>query len=131
MFFRLWTRAPWTAMVLRAEAFVPPGLAFAFGLPFAFRLAFALEAIPIRWALEGKKGDLLHFDIALPGELHRRGGLADEPLVGQVLARRGDAADVEVPPEVVFDLGARPRLADLAEVLDHRREERRGALGQV
>ena len=43
----------------------------------------------------------------------------------------GDAADIEVPLEMVLDLGARPRFADLAEVIDHRREQRRRALGQV
>src|SRR3954454_3159417 len=71
MFFRLCTRAPCTAMVVRAEA------------RDGFRLAVDLEAIGS--ALEVKEGQLLHVDIAFPGELHRRGSLADEPLVGQVL----------------------------------------------
>jgi hypothetical protein len=40
------------------------------------------------------------------------------------------AADIEFPPEVVFDLGARPRFADLAQVIDHRPEQRRDAADQ-
>src|ERR1700730_6440248 len=73
MFLRLCTRAPWTAMVVRALALV------------AFRLAADLEAI--RLALVMKEGQLLYFDGAFPRELHRHGCLADQPLVGQILAR--------------------------------------------
>src|SRR3954447_21754425 len=72
MFLRLWTRAPCTAMVVRAE-----GL----GLP---RLAVGLVAI--RWSPEVEEGQLLDFAVAPPGEPHRQGRLADEPQVGQVLA---------------------------------------------
>src|SRR4029077_13239276 len=82
MFLRLWTRAPCTAMVVRAKVLDE------------FRLAFDLEAI--RRFLKVKKGQLLYFDVALPGKLHRRGGLADESLVGEVLAGRCNAADTEV-----------------------------------
>src|SRR5262245_45774064 len=117
MFLRLWTRAPCTAMVVRAEARRGP------------RLAVGLEAI--RSFPEVEEGQLLHFDVAPPGELHRHGGLADGPLVGQLSAARGDAADVEISPEVVLELGACPRLADLAEVIDHRPEQGRCAIGQV
>src|ERR1700733_2409819 len=73
MFLRLWTRAPCTAMVVRAEALD------------GFRLAVDLDAI--RSFLEVKECQFLHFDVALLGELNRRGSLADEPLVGQILAR--------------------------------------------
>src|SRR5260370_19204799 len=90
MFLRLCTRAPWTAIVVRAEALD------------SFRLAVDLEAI--RLVLEIKEGQLLHLDVAFPGELHRRGGLADETLVGQILTSRCDAADIEVPLEVFLDL---------------------------
>src|SRR5579863_10074031 len=76
MFLRLCTRAPCTAMVVRAEA------------RDEFRLAIDLEAIPL--FLEVEEGQLLHFDVALPGELNGGRGLADQSLVGQVLARRGD-----------------------------------------
>src|SRR5438552_5018966 len=117
MFLRLCTRAPCTARVVRAEALG------------GFRLAVDLDAI--RSSLEVEEGELLHVDVTLPGELHGNGGLADEPLVGQVLARRRDAADAQVSPEMVLDLGARPRFADLAEVIDHRSEQRGRPLGQV
>src|SRR5947209_17342163 len=78
MFLRLCTRAPCTAMVVRAEALAK------------FRLAVDLEAIPL--FLEVEEGQLLYFDGALLRELNRSRGLADEPLVGQILARRCDAA---------------------------------------
>src|SRR6516162_6071668 len=74
MFLRLCTRAPCTAMVVRAEALDE------------FRLAGDLEAI--RSLLEVKEGQFLHFDVALLGEVHRCGGLADKPQVGQIFARR-------------------------------------------
>src|SRR5271165_137050 len=118
MFLRLCTRAPWTAMVVRAAA-----------LPEVFFLPIDLEAI--RSVLKVEERQLLHFDVALLGELHQRRGFADEFLVGQVLACRGDAAEIEVPPEVVFDLRARPRFADIAEVIDHWGEQRPSTLGQV
>src|SRR6516225_3472234 len=73
MFLRLWTRAPCTAMVVRAAALDPPRLAFDRGV--------------IRTSLEVEEGQLLHLDVAPPGELHRGGSLADEAQVGQVLAR--------------------------------------------
>src|SRR4051812_13182753 len=92
MFLRLCTRAPCTAMVVRA------------GARDAFRLA--VDLVAIRSSLEVEEGQFLHFDIALPRELYRRRGLADEPLVGQILARRRDAADIEVPLEVALDLRA-------------------------
>ena len=39
--------------------------------------------------------------------------------------------DAEVAREVVLDLGGRPRLADLAQIVEERREQRRRALGEV
>src|SRR6187200_814293 len=73
MFLRLCTRAPCTAMVVRA------------GARDGFRLAVDRDLEAIRAALEVKEGQLLHLDVAPLGELNRRGCLADEPLVGQVL----------------------------------------------
>src|SRR5262249_1460169 len=110
IFLRLCTRAPCTAMVVRAAA-----------LPGVVRLALDLEAI--RSILEEKEGQFLHFDVAPPGELHRRRCLADEPLIGQVFACHGHAAEIEVPLEVVFDLGGGPRYTDIAEMIDHRRKK--------
>src|SRR5207247_10164104 len=74
MFFRLCTRAPCTAMVVRATALVT-----------AEAVLVAIRSFP-----HVDESLLLHHDVASPGELHRRRNLADESLVGQVLARRGD-----------------------------------------
>src|SRR5262249_52746719 len=57
-----------------------------------------------------KKGELLYFEVTLLGEAHGSRGLADQPLIRQVLARRGDAADIESPLEVILELGTRGRL---------------------
>ena len=75
--------------------------------------------------------ELLHLDVAPLGELRRRGRLADEPLIGQVLARRRDPFDAQVPREMILDFGDRARLADLAQVVEHRRKELRRSLGEV
>src|ERR1043166_6268563 len=96
MFFRLCTRALCTAIVVRATV----GAAF---LPFAAALA------AIRRLAQGEEGQLLHVGVALLRQSDARRRLADEPLVGQVLARDDHALHVEVPPEVALDLGARPR----------------------
>src|SRR5215510_5286674 len=90
MFFRLCTRAPCTAIVVRAAVLVT-----------------VREAIA--WFSRIKECELLHFEVALPGQAGRGGCLPDEPLIGEVLARQSDAADVEVPLEVVFDLSAGSR----------------------
>src|SRR5712691_8230040 len=79
MFLRLCTRAPCTAIVVRAAAFCAPLLPFAAcrALPLdggaadgaaflAVRFTAALEAIP--WFLHVEECDLLHFDIAFLGE---------------------------------------------------------------
>src|SRR5262249_26275072 len=134
MFLRLCTRAPCTAIVVRAAAllwvFIAPLLPFdpcparpgeggrpqgAAFLP--VRFTAALEAIP--WFPDVEKCELLHLDVALFGEVDGRPCLADEPLVRQVLARRGHAAHVEVPFEMILDLATAPRFADLAQMIDH------------
>src|SRR6266516_4833721 len=82
MFLRLCTRAPCTAIVVRAAVFgavFPP-----------FRFTAALEAIPGSPHVE--ECEFLHFEVALLREVDGRRGLADQPLVRQVLARRGPAA---------------------------------------
>src|SRR6185369_6845526 len=96
MFLRLWTRAPCTATVVRAAAF---------GAFFGFCFPAVLEAIPRLSRVE--EGDFLHLDVAPLRELDRRGRLADQALVREVLAGRGHVAHVEVPLEMVLDLGAR------------------------
>src|SRR6185369_2953946 len=79
MFFRLCTRAPCTAMVVRA-----------------------LEAI---WpSFEVEEGQFLHRDVAPLRELNGCRGLSDKALVGQVFARRGHAFHIEITVEMVLDL---------------------------
>src|SRR5262245_11245201 len=92
MFFRLWTRAPWTAMVVRAaERGLPANSAAERGLPadgaagrglpadgaagragFAggFPAGFVLTGIRLRLQIEERQ--LLDREVAAPGELHRR-----------------------------------------------------------
>src|ERR1700679_584545 len=103
-FLRLCTRAPCTAMVVRAAA-----------LPF-------LELI--RRFSQMNERQFLDGDVALLRELDGRGDFADKALVGQVLARGGDAHDVEVTLEPGLDLAARPRFGGLAEVVEHKPEQR-------
>src|SRR5687768_8348745 len=98
MFLRLCTRAPCTAMVVRA-------------LGFAFRAGARLGAMGR--TIECEESQLLHFHVALLCQLHTHRCFADQPLIGQVLTRRGDTADPEIPLEVVLDLRARARFAHL------------------
>src|SRR6185295_11413689 len=106
MFFRLWTRAPCTAMVVRA-----------------------LEAI---WRFpQVEESQLLHRYVAPFGELNGSRGLSDESLVGQVFARRRHALHVEISAEIVLDLGRGPCFAHVSQVIDHGPEELRCALGQI
>src|SRR6476620_5055292 len=98
MFLRLWTRAPCTAMLVRAAALT------------------ALELIGL--FSEVDKCEFLHDDIAHLGELNRSRGLSDQAAVGQVLARGGHSFDIKVALEVGFDLRGRARFAHIAEVLE-------------
>src|SRR6266545_274244 len=88
MFFRLCTRAPFTAMVVRAAAFAAPRCC-------------RLGAISPRLSCQREERELLDRGVALPGELDGRRGLTGQAVVGQVLAGRGHPLDAEVPPEVV------------------------------
>src|SRR5438445_5121569 len=90
-FFRLCTRAPCTAIVVRGA-----GLAGA---------ALALPAIGHLGGVEERQ--FFHLDIALPGEPHGQRRLADQPLVSQVLTRAGYAFDAVVLAEVVLDFRRR------------------------
>src|SRR4051794_18283670 len=107
MFLRLCTRAPCTAMVVRAAALgapLRPGFAGreAAGTAF-FRFRFTVALGVIAWFPQVKEGKFLHRDIALFRELDGHRGFAEEALVRQVLARRGHAAYVEVPPKMPLD----------------------------
>src|ERR1700704_2151722 len=87
MFFRLCTRAPCTAIVVRA----------------ALAAAWAVLVAILRFSHINERL-LLHQDVAAFRELHGRRDLADQTLVGQVLARRRDSLHVEIPLEVGLDL---------------------------
>src|SRR3954447_16271843 len=82
---RLWTRAPRTAIVVRAE-----------GRP------ATLDAI--RRVSERKERELLHLNVTFFREPSGHRGLANEAPVRQVLARRRHVADVEMALEMVLDL---------------------------
>src|SRR6516162_1948094 len=99
-FFRLCTRAPRTAIVVRG----PLLAAVSVGIASLFHM---------------NKCQLLNLDIALLGEMCCDRNLADDLLVGKVLARQRDALDAEVPFEMVFDLNAGTRLTGLAQMVDH------------
>src|SRR5215217_7855898 len=98
MLRRLWTRAPWTAIVVRGP----------------LRAAVPLAAIG---RLREEERELLHGEVATPGQQHRRGGLADQPQIRKVLARDGDPADVEIPAEVILDVAAGADVSDFAQVV--------------
>src|SRR5262245_26708696 len=109
MFLRLWTRAPWIAIVVRA--FDP-----VVGLGISSELVRRFANIHER--------ELLHVDVALLRETRTGRNLADDPLVGQVLARGRHLMHVEVFPEMIVDLAAGSGLADLTQMLDQGCEQR-------
>src|SRR5262249_50792136 len=95
-FFRLCTRAPCTAMLVRG----------------AGRLR--ADCLPVISRFGGvEKRQLLHVDVALLSETDRQWRFADETLIGEVFAGAGDTFDAVGPLEVMFDFGCGPRLADL------------------
>src|SRR5215467_9136825 len=81
MFLRLWTRAPCTAMLVRA--------ALRDKLP-----CTALELIGL--VLQMHEGQFLDQDVASRRQVYRQGDLADQAAVGQVLAGSGDASNVQI-----------------------------------
>src|SRR6266700_5697243 len=80
MFFRLWTRAPCTAIVVRAAVFASDAPVLEF----------------IRRFPRVDERQLLHLDAALLGEMGGCRDFGNESLVGQVLARRRHPFHVEV-----------------------------------
>src|SRR5690242_19233575 len=102
MFLRLWTRAPWTAMVVRAA-----------GLPV------------IGWWLQRDvvKGEFLHLDVAVPGEADGSLGFAKEAFVGEVFAGGDHVSDAHIAAEVVADFGGGAGFADFTEMVDDWSEE--------
>src|SRR5258708_24288667 len=66
---------------------------------------------------------LLNIQVALLRETDGCRGLADECLVGEILARRRHALHVAMAFEVVLDFAGRSRLAGLAQAFEKRREQ--------
>src|SRR5688572_15746343 len=125
MFFRLWTRAPCTAIVVR-------------GSVRGFRTSARLrpsrpgdrsEAIARSRSME--ESELLHVHVAPLRQTRGRRGLADEPPVGQVFARGRHPLDADMAREVRLDLAARPGIAGFAQIVDHGGEDRGRAVGDV
>src|SRR5262249_22443372 len=113
MFLRLWTRAPCTATVARALGFVGD----------------FLEGIASFAQMHER--ELLDAGAALLREPRRDRYLADETLIGEVLARPAHTAEVEVSNEVIVDLATGPCLTHLAQMLEDRREQRVRTIGHV
>src|SRR5262245_58844159 len=95
-FLRLWTRAPWTAMVVRGADFM------------------ANLALPgIGNARSAEERHFMDVDVAAFGQPDRERCFADQSLVCKVFACAGHAFDAEVTLEIIFDLGSRASFADL------------------
>src|SRR5262245_22323155 len=95
MFFRLWTRAPCTAIVERASIFL------------ALELIGRLSEI--------NEGELLHLDIAALCQLCRNRRFSNHPTICKKLAGRRYPSDAEVPLEIMFDVARRSRFADFPQ----------------
>src|SRR5215470_18870813 len=91
-FFRLCTRAPRTAIVVRGA-----------------ERAAASEGIARLFHMN--ECQLLHFDVALLCEMRRNRNLADDLLIGKILACQCGSFDSQVPFEMIFDFDARSRFA--------------------
>src|SRR3954465_2525950 len=113
---RLWTRAPWTAIVVRGP-----------GRPAIVLRGPGRSAALAITRLRGEERQLFDGDVAPLVQQDRRGRLADQAEVRQVFARGGHAAHIEGLLEVILDVAARPDVAVLAQVGDHRREDLRRA----
>src|SRR4029079_9005865 len=117
-FFRLCTRAPCTATVVRIAG-GPEGP--------------PLRTRPLRaiGPLGKEERQLLERGGAALGGAHRRRRLGHEVLVREVLAGGGHALDAEGSREVAFDLAGGANLTGVTQVVQHRREEALRAPGQV
>src|SRR5829696_3320455 len=112
-FLRLWTRAPCTAIVVRADT--------GFGL---WALGFGVMA-------EIEARELVHVHVTLLREPRRRRRLADDVLIGEVLAGGRHPLHVERPLEVVFHFAGGPRVPRVTQVVDDWREHGGCSLGDI
>src|SRR4051812_48514344 len=110
-FLRLCTRAPCTAMVVRAAARAERAV--------RSTVRPTVRLGPTAASVDVEEGQLLDGGVAPAGELDGGAGLAGQPQLGQVLARRGHPLHPPVAGEVIVDLGRRPGLPHLAQVIEH------------
>src|SRR3954452_15205146 len=109
-FFRLCTRAPCTAMVVRAVTRdATAGASGLFDAPLDAPVLLLAIGRP-----RVEKRQFLDLDIASAGEAHGQRYFGEHALVSQVFARRSHALDAEVSLEMVVDLRGRACLADFA-----------------
>src|ERR1051326_7095207 len=71
-----------------------------------------------------EKCQFRHIHAAPLREPRRQRRFPKDTPVRKILARRSDTLDTEVPPEVILDLGSRPSLAYLTNMLDQKPEQR-------
>src|SRR5262245_28610584 len=119
MFFRLCTRAPCTAIVVRT-----PPLAFT---ACAGRMS-ALVAIDPTWHEER---ELLQRRRAALGGANRRRGFGEEAAIRQVFAGRCHPLDAEIAREVILDVAGRSDLARVAKIVQYGREQPLRTLGHI
>src|SRR5215469_4638476 len=114
MFLRLCTRAPCTAMVVRASGFG------------------ADLALPgITSVRSAEKSQLMHFRIAPFGQPNGKWRLPDQPLVGEVFASNRHTCKAEIALKVIFNLRGRSGFPNFGKVLDGRSEYDGRALAEV
>src|SRR4051812_41250806 len=110
IFLRLCTRAPRTAMEVRA----------------------ARTALELIWNLsQVNECQFLYHDVTQLSKFDRSGNFADQTAVREILAGHGDSADVVVPLEVVLQFGSGSSFGHLAQMLKERFEDGLGTLFQV
>src|SRR5690242_11484946 len=111
MFLRLWTRAPCTAIVVRAV----PSRVF-------LLVRFTVNRSSTCVGVPEDERQLLHLDVAPLRQLHGYRRLPDNSLIGKVLAGRGHVGNVVMTFEVVSDVSGRARFAHLAQMIQDQAE---------
>src|SRR5581483_7436082 len=106
MFLKLWTRAPWMAMVVLA-------------LPLIGRLVLI------------EKCQLVDAGSAGLSQTHGQRGFADQALIGEVFADVSHAADAEIALEVIVNFGGGARFAYFLQVFHDGAEEADSAFLQI
>src|SRR4026207_2339924 len=125
MFLRLCTRAPCTAMVVRAAG--GEGLGFFMG---ATAWTASLSR-PRSGGADIDERQLLHLDVALLRQADGRGDPAAPPPICKVLAGGRHSRHAVFACEVRFNLARGTHVPHLGQIIEHRREEYRRTLRDV